>query len=946
MLPQDRAGSAPVDATIPTATYRLQLSRGFDFAAAAAAAEYLASLGVSHLYLSPVARARAGSLHGYDVVDHEEFNPELGGEAGFRALAARARELGMGLLLDLVPNHMCIVAAENRWWSDVLENGESSPYAAHFDIDWNPPKQDLRDKVLLPILGRQYGLALESGELGVRFEAGAFVLSYFEHRLPLAPRSWRLMLEPALEALSSERGEQDEAVLELESILTAIRHLPRREETAPERARERRREKEIAKRRLQDLVEKSPTVARALERSVAELNDRGSGLERLEALLEDQVYRLSHWRVATDEINYRRFFDVNELAAIRVEEPAVFDALHALPFAEAAAGRVDGFRVDHVDGLLDPAGYLARLPSGAYRVVEKILASGESLPEDWPVHGTTGYDFLGLVNGLFVDPAARGPLVELDAELGGAQDPWPDVVYECKKLVLDVALSAELTVLARRLDRISEQHRSTRDFTLNSLQTALAELIACFPGYRSYVPPHGPPAPGNRAHVWHAGALAGRRNPAVSRSIFDFLTSVLLLEEPEGLSPGQSAERRDFVLRFQQLTGPVAAKGVEDTAFYRFHPLASLAEVGGDPSDFGFSLERFHRACEERQRRVPHTLNATSTHDSKRDEDVRCRIDVISEVPELWRSAVTRWRAQNARQRKSVDEAEAPDGGIESLFYQTLFGAWPASLPEDPGPDFRERISRYVRKALREAKLHSSWVNPNAPYEEAVDAFVSAALDPSQSGAFLADLTGVLRGLLTPGLLNAVSQQLVKAGAPGVPDLYQGTELPEFRLVDPDNRGSLDVGARARRLAELQEAASADPAGLLERLLQNPEDGCLKLFVTSRALRFRREHASLFGCGSYQPVLALGARAEHVVAFARRLDAAAVLVVAARFFTRLPTPPIGREAWAGTSLPLSDTLAGRYRDALSGRSVEPNPAGLPLDAVFARLPFALLERVP
>jgi (1->4)-alpha-D-glucan 1-alpha-D-glucosylmutase len=949
---------------IPVSTYRLQFNGGFRFPDAAELVEYLDALGVTDCYASPLSMARPGSVHGYDVVDPTRLNPELGSEEDFAAFAAGLRQRGMGLLLDVVPNHMCIAVGDNWRWRDVLANGPSSSYARFFDVDWSPPKAELAGTVLLPVLGEQYGRVLETGIKLAYDDEGAFSVTFYESRLPLSPGTWSHVLAPALAELRARFGDEEPRVLELESIIRALGYLPRRTETAPAKLRERRHEREIIGRRLAALVSGDADVSGAIERSLAEINGRPGdprSFDRLEAVLADQAYRLSHWRVAADEINYRRFFDINDLAAIRVEDPVVFAVVHELPMRLAREGIVTGLRVDHVDGLLDPEKYLHDLqrgfreaagqspPSGlaGYVVVEKILARNERLPAEWPTQGTTGYEMAALISGALVDPAAGPRLRALAAQLEDEPQRFIDVVYAGKKLVLGTAMSAELNVLARRLDRISEQHRYTRDFTFNSLHQVLAEVIACFPVYRTYIRP-GDSAVDDRDRrlIEIAVRQARRRNPVTNESLFDFLRSVLLLEDPDGISDADRAERREFVLRFQQLTGPVMAKGLEDTAFYRYFPLAALNEVGGDPDVFGVIPADLHRQLGERLRLTPHGLSATATHDTKRGEDTRARTLVLSELPEAWVEATTRWRELNRPHRQDVGGTEVPSPGEEYLFYQTLVGAWP---PRDGGApaaeDFVERIKQYMRKALLEAKVHTSWINHNEPYEQAVDAFVTAALDPRRSGPFLEDLGRFLVRVERPGYWNSLSQVVLKIAAPGVPDFYQGCELWDFSLVDPDNRRPVDYRRRQTQLKALQADAERDLPALAGRLLAAPEDGRVKMLVTSRALALRRSQAALFQEGSYEGLQASGARADHVVAFARIHQDRAVIAAVGRFFTRLESGPTG-PSWGDTRLTVPPALAGRrWRDSLTGVTLADGRA-IALRELFAHLPVALLESLP
>jgi (1->4)-alpha-D-glucan 1-alpha-D-glucosylmutase len=973
---------------IPAATYRLQFNSRFTFEQAAGLVDYLYDLGVSDCYASPLLAARTGSPHGYDITDHSKINPEIGSEEEFAEFARRLGRRGMGLTLDVVPNHMSIAGSSNRWWNDALENGPSSPYAQFFDIDWRPPKPDLAGKVLLPMLGDQYGRALENQEITITYRRGAFFANYYETWLPIAPRSYIQILEPVLPEMIAAYGAHHPHVLELESVITALGHLPSRDETAPETVRERQREKEIIKRRIDLLVTECDVARRALDNSLRDLNGtKGApeSFDRLERLLSDQAYRLCFWRVAADEINYRRFFDINELAAIRVEDRQVFAAVHELILRLIEEGFVTGLRIDHVDGLFDPVQYLSDLQAAclevrkraatagavaaeslsAYRVadtgkpfyilVEKILSHGELMRQDWPAHGTTGYGFLNQLNGVFVERANEAVMRQLYERFTGEVSNFADLIYKCKKLILRVALSSESHVLARRLDRISEQRRFSCDFTLNSLQYALDEVIACFPVYRSYTrKEQADVCQEDRRHIIKAIGEAKRRNPATSPLVFDFIGKLLLLEDPAGLTEEQRDARRVFILRFQQLTGPVTAKGVEDTAFYRYYPLASLNEVGGDPQRFGITVEEFHSLNAQRMVERPHGLSATSTHDTKRGEDVRGRINVLSEIPAKWYRAVRRWKEINRDKKSEIDGEEVPGADVEYLLYQTLNGAWPLE-PMDSATyvEFVSRIQEYLIKAMREAKTHTSWISPNEDYERAMREFIEAIMKLERTNRFLRSFAEFHAQIARAGMYNSLAQTLLKITSPGVPDFYQGTELWDFNLVDPDNRRPVDFAKRREALASLPADDDGDPAEFVSRLIANPRDGRIKLYLTSRALRLRRARQALFAEGAYLPLAARGQKENHVVAFARVLREQVAVVVTGRFFTRLGDmnqSPTGSGVWGDSTVALNYTsAAGLYRDLFTGRQIRAERIGaeveLPLAQAFSHLPLTLLERV-
>jgi (1->4)-alpha-D-glucan 1-alpha-D-glucosylmutase len=979
--------SPPPPARVPRATYRLQLGPDLTFDGVAGLLPYLEALGISDVYLSPLFETASGASHGYDVCDHNRLRDELGGEAALARLAAALRARGLGCLLDVVPNHMGIGQNRNAWWLDVLENGESSPYAPFFDIDWTPIKAELQHKVLLPILGDHYGTVLESGQFRLALEDGRLRIHYHDTVLPVAPRTYSRVLGLRLEELAETLGPEHEAVLRLKSVIARFSNLPPSTEPDPARLAARHREREIARQELLDLLRDSPDVRRFLDDNVVRVNGTPGeprSFDLMDGLLGDQRYRVAFWRVAAEEINYRRFFDINELAAIRMEDPRVFAETHRLVGRLVRDGIVTGLRIDHPDGLYEPAAYFRRLqrmcflerahaaaaaagatPADAdllraydeaaaageaplrpfYVVAEKILAPGERLPETWAVHGTTGYEFLNLLNGIFVDRQQARQMDQLYARWVRGHPSFAEIVYASKRLIMETSMASELSVLGHRLDVISERHRSSRDFTLGSLTHALREIVASFPVYRTYLGESGGRAAEerDREYVARAIALAKSRTPARDLLVYDWIQDLLLLRFPDWADDAVRADRRDWVMRFQQTTGPVTAKGYEDTALYRYHRLVSLNEVGNDPARFGTPLAEFHAACAARLRETPHALSATSTHDTKRSEDVRARIDVLSEIPAEWRRRLVRWHRLNRRHRTNVDGRLVPGPNEETLVYQTLVGAWPITA---------ERLRAYVLKATREAKVYTSWITPHERYDAAMAAFVEAIVDPGRAPAFLADFGVFQSWVAVFGAVNGLAQTLVKATAPGVPDFYQGTELWDLSLVDPDNRRPVDWERRRQALEALtaEMAATPDLAALAEDLLKSRDDGRVKLYVTRQALHFRREHADLFATGDYRPLETRGPLAEHLCAFARVSGTAAALTVVPRLLARLglEDAPLGPAAWQETRLVLGDDLAGAYRNVLTGERVDAQPGAdgpaLAAGEVLARFPVALLER--
>jgi (1->4)-alpha-D-glucan 1-alpha-D-glucosylmutase len=958
--------------SIPLATYRLQLHHGFTFADAQRAVPYLHALGITDCYLSPISKATPGSDHGYDVIDPVLLNPELGSEEDFQEFVRTVQQHGLGIVLDVVPNHMGIGKTLNRWWRDVLENGPSSRYATAFDIDWHPIKRELENKVLLPILADQYGAVLESQEIELTYEDGAFFLRYYDHNLPLATKTWTHILSHRLDLLVAE-GEQAMPVLELQSILTALKNLPGAAERDPERITEHYREKEIVKKRLAALMDGSPVIRTFVLENVRLFNGergRSESFDLLDALLNEQAYRLASWKVASEEINYRRFFDINELAAIRMEEEAVFQESHQLVLRLVREGKVRGCRIDHVDGLYDPGQYLRHLreflqpqPDGAqaplYLVVEKILGKDEPLPESWPVQGTTGYDFLNQVNGLFVAGAHEHFFTDVYAKTIDRREDYADLVYGCKRLIMRVSMASEINVLGHQLNGISERDRRSRDFTLNNLTHAIREIIACFPVYRTYVTESTETvADRDRAYIHMAVARAKRRNPAISGQVFDFIRSILLKQREARTKEDQDEQMR-FVMKFQQTTSPVTAKGVEDTAFYRYHRLVSLNEVGGEPEQFGFSVEDFHKRMWERQSRWPHALSASSTHDTKRSEDVRARINVLSEWPQEWKSKVSRWSRLNRPHFRESEGERMPDRNDEYLFYQTLIGAWPLeAMGDEAYQEFCGRIQRYMQKAVHEAKVHTSWINPSPAYDQSMQTFVEAVLERSTSNRFLEDFLPFQERVARYGLYNSLGQLLVKMTAPGIPDFYQGTELWSFHLVDPDNRCAVDYDARAAMAQELRatlKQLGSDRAEFARSLFEQAQDGRVKMYTIMTGLEYRRLHPELFQQGEYLQLECGGSKKQHLCAFARLYQDHALVTVIPRLVATLNPdskhPPIGLPVWEDSWMvvPPWPTLS-RFRNLLTGEIITAESVNgrrvLPLAKVLHHVPIALLERLP
>lgn len=906
----------------PASVYRVQLTPRLGFRRAAELAEYFRDLGIHALYFSPYFKTAAGSANGYAVTDPTALDPGLGSERDFDALCARLAAAGLGHVADIVPNHMGI--AENPYWWDVLEHGRQSRFAEFFDIDWSPPKAELRGRVLLPVLEDYFGKVLEAGLIRLIHEKDRFAIAYRGLRFPVAPSSLAYLYE---------RG----GAVGL---------------AAPRRA----------------------------ARCLAAFNGRPgvpASFDLLESLLDRQIYRLAHWRAASDEINYRRFFNFNDLAAVRAEKPEVFELFHRLVFELLDEGRVQGLRIDHPDGLYDPPGYFARLQDGWLRrrlaragvpaedaeaalseeefrsaaplfvVAEKILDRREPLRDDWRVRGTVGYDFLNSLNGLFVDRANEAAMDAAYEHFIGRKKNVAALVYEAKRLFLETYLAGEIEALGHRLASLAESTRAYRDFTRRSLTAAVREAIACFPVYRTYVSPAARfPSESDRRYISAALARARGAAPELGSGVFDLLEDILLLRAEPQADASRKEAYRDFVLRFQQITAPVMAKGLEDTAFYIDHRLISLNEVGGDPGRFGESAPEFHRLNQERARRWPGSLAAASTHDTKRSEDVRLRIDALSETPEEWKSEAARWAVHNERHKTLIDGVLEPDRDTEYFIYQTLLGCWPDDGDRGDRAGFAERVRAYVKKSVREAKRRTDWLRPDGEYEEAVDRFLRSILSRGEDNAFPRLFSPFQRRISALGKRSALSALTLRLGSPGPVDVYQGDELWNYRLTDPDNRRPADFERRIAALAGLRGllAEGRPRVEVVRELASRMDDGRIKMFLLREGLRLRRRAPELFLKGAYEPLKVRGPREEQVVAFMRRRGGRALIAAGARFFARLPEGP---GAWRGTYVALPRSFRARsLRDAYTHRRIRPASAGgglaIPARELFSVLGAALL----
>jgi (1->4)-alpha-D-glucan 1-alpha-D-glucosylmutase len=951
---------------VPLATYRLQFNSNFRFRDAVPILDYLRDLGISHVYASPILASRHGSGHGYDVTDPTSIDVDAGGPEDFAALQSALDERGLGLLLDIVPNHMA-AGSENRWWMDVLEFGPDSTFSSYFDIDWKSLSRALQGKLLLPFLGRAFGDVLNDGELKIALQGGRFFLRYGEQTFPIAPNSYAEIFAHCQSDVQGALEPGSPAALEWQGILALAQSLAFSDGGSAQAAAERRTKFESIRERLRQLLAGSPAVAGCVEGAQLSINGesgRPASFSKLEKILAGQHFRLAFWQTPSEAINYRRFFSITDLVGIRVEDPAVFDATHELALRLAQNTCCVGFRIDHIDGLRDPLAYLTRVrerlsaPSSGlagtnepYLIVEKILARDEQLPADWPVEGTTGYDFMNFANRLFVDEQQAQKLDEIYADCTGLRVDFEDVVYEKKKLVMRTLFGVEMRALGRDLAELARDDRYARELHPAELAEALVEVTACLPVYRTYIQTLDVPEAA-KVVLSQAIELARSRRSTLPPRYFDFLADVLLLAAPGHIRPEQRESRLAFVTRWQQFTGSIMAKGFEDTALYVYFPLSSLNEVGGDPRVQGADPLAFHRFVAARREKWPHSMNATTTHDTKRSEDTRARISVISEIQKRWAECLHAWSRMNEQFASKADGIAVPDRNEEYLFYQTLMGAWP--LQADGWRDFLPRLQEYFIKASREANVRTRWVAPNQAHESALRDFVAHVVDRERNREFCADFEDVHRCVALYGMLNGLGQTLLKAACPGVPDCYQGSELWDLRLVDPDNRGLIDYESRRTALEGLRAACESRGELDVEALLASWRNGRVKMHVLTTALNARRANPALFSDGSYEPLAAEGEHGNRVVAFARVHAGDWAISVFPRCLASVQGPVMRRDCrhkfWRATELALPENAPKRWTNILAGNavpSIETTSRGaLQLADVFERFPLALLLPSP
>jgi (1->4)-alpha-D-glucan 1-alpha-D-glucosylmutase len=929
---------------IPTATYRIQFHSEFKFEQAKNIAAYLAELGISDLYASPIFKARKGSTHGYDVVDPTQLNPELGTLEDFEALSNEIQRHNMGWLQDIVPNHMAY-DSQNSWLMDVLENGPDSDAFYYFDIEWDQVYEDIKGRVLAPMLGNFYGQCLENGEIQLDYDENGLNVNYFSLKLPVRIESYGKFITQNLGHLGRSLGRRHPDFIKLLGIVYLIKSAP-----GETKGKERYDQIAFVKGLLWELYTQNSEVKDFIDSNVKFFNGEKGNPESfnyLDNLLKEQFYRLSFWKVGAEEINYRRFFTVNELISVKVQEIKVFHKTHSLINQLVEEGKITGLRIDHIDGLYDPTEYLKRLrekTGDVYITVEKILEVKEKLPEIWPIQGTSGYDFLNYVNGIFCKGENEQQLTDIYKKFTGVGSNYEELFIEKKHLIVDKNLAGDVDNLAQILKKIASQSRLGIDFTMNGLKRTLAEVLMLFPVYRTYINGDGL-SEDDSLYIKGVIEEARGRIPLLLNEL-NFIEKLLLLEWEESLTPEQNALRLHFVMRLQQLSGPLMAKGIEDTLFYVYNRLTSLNEVGGNPGKFGITVSDFHEFNQKQSVAWTYKMNATATHDTKRGEDVRARLNVLSEIPQEWDKQVKRWSEINRFKKIKLKGRSVPVPNDEYFFYQTLVGAYPFN--ESETEHFLVRVKDYMLKSVREAKLYTAWLRPDTDYEDGFLSFVEKVLEHNESNQFFQEFLPFQQRVAEYGIFNSLSQTLLKYTSPGVPDTYQGTEFWDLSMVDPDNRRPVDYQQRIACLQEIREKSQTDILKLIDELSSHQEDGRIKLFLTYKLLQARKENLEVFQKGDYLPLEVVGKFKDNIVAFARSFGDTMAIAVAPRFLTSLIQPgeyPLGEQVWADTELELPQPVQSNWRDAITNQTISGN-GRIAIAQILQHFPVALLLNHP
>ncbi|MEC4984538.1 MAG: malto-oligosyltrehalose synthase [Oscillatoria sp. PMC 1068.18] len=932
---------------IPAATYRLQFNPSFTFKDAQKIVSYLAELGISDLYASPIFKAREGSNHGYDVVDATQLNPALGSQNDFDNLVKDLQKLAMGWLQDIVPNHMAY-DSQNPFLMDVLENGPDSEYFDYFDIDWEHPYEAIRERVLVPLLGDFYGNCLERGEIKLTYEESGLYANYYSLKVPLRIESYDQFLNHDLARLARKLGRNNPDYIKLLGVLYIIKNLPAetQAETSEASRKARKDQASFVKGLIWELYRDNETIQQFINDNINVFNGEPNNPESfnlLDNLLDQQFFRLSYWKVGAEELNYRRFFTVNELISVKIEDEKVFNQTHQFISELVKAGKFTGLRVDHIDGLYDPDAYLRRLREkmgDVYIVVEKILEPDEELPLNWQIQGTSGYEFLSYVNGVFCQNSHEQQFNNIYMRLIGSLADYEQLVVEKKRLIADKNLAGDAENLANLLKRISEKNRHGRDFTLNGLRKAILEVLVLFPVYRTYINEQGV-SHRDRIYVEKTIKKAAAQNPQLVNEM-ELIKRFLLLEYGESLTEEDREMWLRFVMKLQQFSGPLTAKGVEDTLFYVYHRFISLNEVGSSPDEFGVTVAEFNEFNQQKFKHWRHSMNTTSTHDTKRSEDVRARLNVISEIPEEWETQIRTWMELNREYKQDNGDRVIPDSNDEYFLYQNLVGAFP--LKDEEYSQFIERVKDFVVKAVREAKVHTAWLRPDTEYEDGFINFVAKIMQPSEDNQFLPKLREFQEWVANYGMFNSLGQTLLKLTAPGVPDLYQGCELWDLSLVDPDNRRPVDFELRKSYLDEMKTRAETDILGLVKELITTKKDGRIKLFLINRTLAERKEHPRVFEQGDYIPLEVTGNYQNHLVAFARRYGETEIIAIVPRFLTQIVEPgkdPLGKEIWGDTTVHIPHGAQLKWRNAFTEETLPGSDTFL-VGEILQYFPVALL----